>query len=294
MFNKKPDTTLYCIIARSAPTAVIFRRGPSKQVLLIKWNLRDDTFEYGQWFKGRIYERRCDLSPSGEKLIYFAANFKNNGPGSWYAISKPPYLSALAMWPIGGTWGRGGLFLTERDIYIDDPFKPDDGFVLSKNVNVVNPREGKLPDYVTDYAMPHSRLIRDGWNFIQNRQVGPGGPEEVFDKPMIYSKKSPRRNNFILHMKLTGERHYKKNHSIGDYMNYEVMVDGNSIVSLPQKSWVDWDHNGDLLFEDEGKLFRLQSTDKIENFTLDNAKEIADFSDLVFEEKAPPKDALEW
>jgi hypothetical protein len=43
--------------------------------LLIKWHLKSDTFEIGQWFKGRIYERRCDLSPSGELLAYFAAKY---------------------------------------------------------------------------------------------------------------------------------------------------------------------------------------------------------------------------
>ncbi len=55
---------LYAILARDARTGVVFRRGPSRQVQLIRWDLRDDTFEHGQWFKGRIYERRCDLSPS--------------------------------------------------------------------------------------------------------------------------------------------------------------------------------------------------------------------------------------
>ena len=90
---------LFVISARNAPCGVIFRRGPSKQVLLIKWNLRNDTFESGQWLKGRIYERRCDLSPNGEKLIYFAGNYRNqNGPLTWTAVSKAPY---LALWRCG-------------------------------------------------------------------------------------------------------------------------------------------------------------------------------------------------
>ncbi|TGU14674.1 hypothetical protein EN799_66055, partial [bacterium M00.F.Ca.ET.156.01.1.1] len=79
---------LYAILARSARTGVIFRRGPSRLVQLIRWDLRTDTFEHGQWLKGRVYERRCDLSPSGELLVYFAAT--NRLPyGSWTAISKP-------------------------------------------------------------------------------------------------------------------------------------------------------------------------------------------------------------
>jgi hypothetical protein len=56
--------SLYAL-AREAPFALVFRRGPSKSALLIGWNTSNDTFQPGQWFKGRIYERRCDLSPTG-------------------------------------------------------------------------------------------------------------------------------------------------------------------------------------------------------------------------------------
>jgi len=83
---------LSVLLARSAPVGVIFRRGPSKQVLLIRWNLEKDTFETGQWFKGRIYESRCDLSPDGKLLLYFAASQKKPYI-SWTAISRPPYLN---------------------------------------------------------------------------------------------------------------------------------------------------------------------------------------------------------
>jgi hypothetical protein len=73
-----PQVRIYAILARQSPTALVFRRGPSKNVLLIRWNLSNDKFDFGQWFKGRIYERRCDLSPNGELLLYFAANWKNH------------------------------------------------------------------------------------------------------------------------------------------------------------------------------------------------------------------------
>lgn len=72
MMSKASSTRIFAILAHKASVAVIFRRGPSRLVLLIKWNLKSDTLEYGQWFRGRIYERRCDLSPSGDLLLYFA------------------------------------------------------------------------------------------------------------------------------------------------------------------------------------------------------------------------------
>ena len=112
----QPSARLYALIARDARRAVVFRRGPSKQVLVLLWNLKDDVLVPGQWFKGRIYERRCDLSPDGEMLAYFAA--KHRGPfGTWTAVSRPPYLTALALWPKGDAWGGGALFEDERPSY---------------------------------------------------------------------------------------------------------------------------------------------------------------------------------
>ena len=63
---------LHVLLAREAPYAVVIRRGPAKQVCTVGWDRSTDAFTLGQWFKGRIYERRSDLSPDGKHLIYFA------------------------------------------------------------------------------------------------------------------------------------------------------------------------------------------------------------------------------
>src|SRR6266540_2392115 len=106
---------LSVILARRAAVGVIFRRGPSDLVELIRWHTAADTFERGQWFKGRIYEHRSDLSPDGSLLVYAAS--KHHVPpdpkvgASWTAVSKPPWLTALTLWPMRSPvdWG-GGLF----------------------------------------------------------------------------------------------------------------------------------------------------------------------------------------
>src|SRR5215467_5875608 len=96
--NGPVPARLSMIFARKSPMAVIFRRGPSKWVQLIKWNTKTDVFEPGQWFNGRIYERRSDLSPDGSLLIYFAqeisARSMKDGKYTyaWAAISRPPFL----------------------------------------------------------------------------------------------------------------------------------------------------------------------------------------------------------
>src|SRR5215831_999791 len=52
---------LFMIFARKSPMTVIFRRGPSKWVQLVKWNTtRLMLLRPGKWFNGRIYERWSD------------------------------------------------------------------------------------------------------------------------------------------------------------------------------------------------------------------------------------------
>jgi len=81
---------IHVLLAREAPLGVVIRRGPSKQVCTVQWDRRDDEFQIGQWLRGRIYERRCDLSTDGKHLIYFALNGKWSADyrGSWTAISR--------------------------------------------------------------------------------------------------------------------------------------------------------------------------------------------------------------
>ena len=76
---------LHAILAREAAKAVVFRRGPSGQVCTLGWDLETDTFAMGQWLKGRIYEYRSDLSPDGEFMIYFAADYRHPDTIQQYA-----------------------------------------------------------------------------------------------------------------------------------------------------------------------------------------------------------------
>src|SRR5438034_6764703 len=123
--SKQRDSgRLFVIMARESKTAIIFRRGPSRWVQLIRWYTETDTFEPGQWFRGRIYAERCDLSPNGEHLIYFAAKPQNwrtrEQLVSWTAVSRPPYLTAVAFWPNGNTThGGGGLFDSNTDVQVN-------------------------------------------------------------------------------------------------------------------------------------------------------------------------------
>ncbi len=165
---------LHVLLARRARVGVVFRRGPSRQVATLLWDLETDRLTLGQWLKGAIYERRADLSPDGRHMIYFAGTHRPSGEtgGTWTAVSRAPYLKALALWGKGDAWCGGGWFLSTRDYWIwDDGPLPHRELRRSSEVRRA-PRDpigakgwGECP------GLYYPRLVRDGWERL-------GGPRE--------------------------------------------------------------------------------------------------------------------
>jgi hypothetical protein len=84
--SKTFPARLHGVLAREAPVAVIFRKGPSMSVASVLWDRSRDTFRLGQWFRGRIYERRADLSPDGECLSVYFVRLMRDG---WTMREEP-------------------------------------------------------------------------------------------------------------------------------------------------------------------------------------------------------------
>ncbi len=277
---------LFVILARSAPVGVILRRGPTEWVQLIKWDTAKDTFESGQWFHGRIYERRCDLSPDGSKLIYFASKhtartMKNKDyTYAWTAISKPPWLTALALWPKGDTWHGGGLFRDNRTVLLNHhphaaiPHKDHQPHRLEV---IPNPfaRGEDLPIY-------GKRLGLDGW-ILKQKGLDPFSAE-----PAIWEKPDPTRKR-ILVMKLVGINFRQPG---GLYVfEFEVLNRRRKVeLHLGRMSWADWDHRGRLAYATEGKLF----AGKFHVKGVIRPKELADFNAAKPSRVESPASARTW
>jgi hypothetical protein len=63
---------------------------------------------------------------------------------TWTAISKPPYFTALALWPSVGTWTGGGVFRSEREIVLWEPAEglaPAAGTALPSSIAVRSVKE---------------------------------------------------------------------------------------------------------------------------------------------------------
>ena len=202
-------TRIDVLFAARAPRAVVLRRGPRTHHHLLAWDLDTDTFTAGQWMKGLV--RLCDLAPSGDRLIYWAAQYNPRahwrtarqttagdyeplasrgsfverarkrrpsrklprylrGPGAdsarprenqgcWTAICKPPWFTALAIWPSYGHWTGGGIFRTDNEIVLletDDGMTPVSAIRMPSRFRVLSPKQARLAP-----VSPARRIIPD-------------------------------------------------------------------------------------------------------------------------------------
>ena len=247
-----PACRLYAILARESPIGVIFRRGPSKRVQLIHWNTDTDTFTPGQWFHGRIYEHRGDLSPDGTKLIYFAQKInphtiESDYSYAWTAISKPPYLTALALWPKGSCWGGGGLFLSDTEVWLNhdtDTIVPHPDH-QPKNLTITHEGGGSGEDDPIQLY----RMARDGWRHTQEWQMELTSKGYVTRTPRLHRKQNPLGwQKLTMATTLTDFAHHYE---------YSVRYAEDQDLELTGAEWADWDQKGRLVFAKSGKIFVL-------------------------------------
>jgi hypothetical protein len=176
---------LHVLLARDASAAVVIRRGPSRHTAIIGWDRKTDKFKMGQWFYGRIYERRCDLSPNGVHLIYFAMNarWESSVKGSWTAISRAPYLKAVSLFAKGDCWHGGGLFQTSSDYWLNDGYGHELQMEDRHLRRVVNyPWHEKYGGECL--GVYYIRLQRDGWLLKHWEPDGEKGRVTIFEKPV--------------------------------------------------------------------------------------------------------------
>jgi hypothetical protein len=293
------------IVARSAPVAVIFRRGPSRRVRMLQWNLRNDKIVPGQWIEARIHVSRCDISPNGELVACFVASYRRK-PFTWTAISRPPWFTALAVWPKGDSWGGGGLFVSDRYFLLAhdervhhgvDEFALMPDFTLPRQFRV-QPYAGHAP--VPNCAIEQCRMVLSGWRFVQRAVWGRATSDWetglAFERPEIMARaldraKRPRFELRRFHDGYASGRTQGESHILRATIHD---LEAARERDLGRVEWVDADHAGDVLWSARGRLFRLAGPTR-GGMDLDaEPKLIADLNDMKFEAIEAPPRALKW
>jgi hypothetical protein len=284
----KVPPRIFMIFARSAPVAVIFRRGPSDWCQLLKWNTADDTFEMGQWFHGRLYERRSDLSPDGALLIYFARKITGRTlkdkeyTYAWTAVCKPPYLTALALWPKGDCWHGGGLFIDDvhvelnhkRDVAKAHPDHKPEGIHVALRKNV----------HGEDEPLYAERLERDGWRLRTRWEVENEGYPNMFrTRQAEIREKQPFQGGLSIRLarSIQGLKYSEE---------FTVVQTNGFEIHLERANWVDFDQQGRLVFARNGCLFTGAVSDAGEILET----KLLDIHEHKPEKMPPPESAKTW
>lgn len=240
---------IHILVAQDAPVAVIFRRGPSKQVCSILWDLKTNKFKLGQWLKGRIYERRSHISPDGKHMIYFAMNGKweSETRGAWTAISKPLYLKALTLYAKGDCWNGGGLFIDNNSYLLNEKYK--DHELLHDNSGLVGER-GLPKDVLYGnnecLGIYYVRLQNEDWKLNQELS---NLDMQVFDKQW---------NKTIFLRKFT---HIGSGDQAGRgvyWDSHAIFTSEGRLMDCPNWEWADI-IKGKLYWAEAGKLCLLES-----------------------------------
>lgn len=267
---------LHVLLARDASTGVVIRRGPSRHTAIVGWDRETDRFKIGQWLYGRIYERRCDLSPDGKHLIYFAMNgrWDSSVKGSWTAISRAPYLRALTLYAKGDCWHGGGLFQSSRKYWLNDGH--------GHELQLDNADLSKATEYPWHevyggecLGVYFIRLQRDGWTMKHTAPDNDGGHISVFEK---------RVNG---HWTLRKLAHATVHHPVGRGVYYDTheLLNSRTEEVIPCDSW-EWAEvdGGRLVWAAQGMLHSGHLGAK----GLTGAKVLLDFNSMQFERIRAP------
>jgi hypothetical protein len=267
---------LHVFLARDAPVGVVLRRGPAAWARLSLWHTDTDLFEHGQWLRGRVFERRCDVSADGSLFVAFirtnAARLRpDQRADTWIAISRPPYFTALALWWVGGTYCTGGLFPERRSVWVGWNDGPDQGSLpswLERSSTI--PHVDSTNNW-TDRTVLHNRLLRDGWQ------------PRVEPARETWEHRSPHEPLTLVFRELgwnpraTGGPHQ---------VEYALRTQNGVVEDLPDVTWADWDQRGRLIIVQHGRLLHWRSRE--------DWRALADFTSQTPESLAAPSWALHW
>jgi hypothetical protein len=261
MNTPPPPPRLYSIVATAAPVAVVFQRGPGKSWGIHRWNLSTGDLDTGAAFRGTLYPRRCDLSPDGNLLYYFALKRSSReflgeiGLKTYSAVSKSPWLFALAAWRESGTWTRGYHFVdaagTEEGAEIGQPHAGDAAPLRARF------RLALRQTMPSQYAVERRR----GW--LEDQSCPKRGPNDMWDE---------RRSAVLTKPRPSGKRAHADHLVLSDQgLKWEGGIEGRHpayrlvqakrTTDLADAVWADWDQHGRLLVATRDARLQIRDVD---------------------------------
>lgn len=252
---------IHLLAAKEAPFVVVIRRKPSRLCHIMCWNTKNDHFEYGSWFRGRIYEKRSDVSFDGKYMVYLAMGSSGE---TWTGVCQPPFLKTYVDWENCGTWHGGGVFTANRLLEINAGYAESVAFEAIEKAGSKLPFRCKTlenPGYGEDEGVLYPRLERDGF-----RRIGPLGEEVVVPGIGYHTVCKndpgwvvrPSRSHPELRLRYRG-------YSSGHGRIFEWDLPEHPGLLDDKVCWATYDSLGQLIVAREGILYRYQLKDLLDH-----------------------------
>ena len=90
---------------------------------MLAWCRRTNTLVPGQWIHSKIPTFAIN-SDASQVLTFVQSYRKRHAYGTWVALSRPPWFTALATWQVGDAWGGRCGFLSDLTIYVEAGTRP--------------------------------------------------------------------------------------------------------------------------------------------------------------------------
>ena len=173
---------VFCVPDPESRVAAVIHKMPGKWWRLGRWDFASGAYEKGAWFTGTLYPQCCDLSPGGHWFSYFACKYRSLWPAgdSYNAVSRLPWLKALAAWRECGAWSRGHHFGP-------DPAAWPVGTPAIGDVSILDAVGGMAKTHAAPFAVERRR----GW--AESASTPPRDPADVWDerRDVVMEKSSP-------------------------------------------------------------------------------------------------------
>lgn len=270
---------LYVLPATKAPTAlVLFRK--SSWWLLARWDLDTPKLTEGASFKGKLYPRRCDLSPDGRLFSTFALKGRGgefvgqSGLKTYHAVSRAPWLFALAAWPEAGTYTRGLHFVPAAEAPPLPPAAHGDAAPLARA------RLGLVRTAPVAYAAERRR----GW--VEAADCPVRGANDMWDerRRVVLEKARPHG---VERLRLEDDGLVDSAVGFDNRRPRYRWSRGAESALIEGADWCDWDSSGRLLVAGDERLRILDGASREELWSKDLAS-------LVPNPRAAPDWARTW
>ena len=272
---------IFGIPAAHAPVVAIIRRGPSGWCHVGRWRPEVGTYEPGSWLRGTIYPQRCDLSPDGRWLVYFTlkAGARWDIGATYLAVSRLPWLTALAAWETCGTWTRGLHFVDDRRTW-------DAGDPGAGEIGPLRKRYGLAGTRPATFAVERRR----GW--LESADTPARTADDAWDerRAQHVTMEKPRPDDPATRLAAAGRHAAFRDMEPSWGRPRYAIVDAGGSRRLDGVQWADWDRRGRLLVATDAGALEVREAP----FDARSASWTTDLGTLRPEAIEPPSEARRW